>query len=77
MPQSKTLDNYTKLLHMTAENPGMIADEIEANADDIPAKNKLRGAAIEARDIMCYNGRHWIVHKGEFDFDEYDHTTTG
>jgi|APHM01.1.fsa_nt_gi hypothetical protein len=69
-------DHYTKLLHLIAENPGMTADEIEAMADDIPAVDKFREAAIEAEDIVCANGRHWIVRKGEFAFHEYDHKTT-
>jgi hypothetical protein len=69
-------DHYTRLLHLIAENPGMTTDEIETSADDIPATDKFREAAIEAEDVVCCDGRHWIVRKGEFAFDEYDHTTT-
>jgi len=66
------MDDYRSLLHVVAENPGATGDEL----DSITAINdtgELLDTAEEKRDIICVSERYWVVRKGEFAVEEYDH----
>ena len=66
------MDSYRSLLHVIAENPGATADEIAATATVNDSKELLQQAAAED-DVVCLNDHYWIVRKGEFAYDTYDH----
>ena len=69
------MNNYQCLLHVVAETPGATADEIASTATVDNAEGLLNQAEAN-NDIVCVNDRYWIVRKGEFAFDEYDHPET-
>ena len=66
------MDSYRSVLHVVAENPGATADEIASTATVDDPKALLQQAAAED-DVVCVDDRYWIVRKGEFAYDTYDH----
>jgi len=75
-PPSEEASDYRRVLHTIAENPGLTADEITSTAT-VDESDKLLDRAESEGDVVCFAGRYWIVRKGEFAFEEYDHPETG
>lgn len=74
-PPSEEAGDYRRLLHTIAESPGLTADEIVSTAT-VDDPDKLLDRAKLEGDVVSFAGRYWIVRKGEFAFDEYDHPET-
>jgi len=66
---------YQSLLHIVAENPGATAGKITSTAT-VDNTKELLDRAEASNDIVCVNDRYWVVRKGEFAFEEYDHPKT-
>lgn len=66
---------YQHLLHVIAENPGLTADELSPKVTTTGVEELLQQAAAND-DVVCVNDRYWVVRKGEFAFDTYDHPET-
>jgi len=66
---------YQHLLHVIAENPGLTADELSPKVTTAGVGELLQQAAAND-DVVCVNDRYWVVRKGEFAFDTYDHPET-
>jgi len=70
-------DGYDRLLELVAENPAQEAEELvemasEEGYDSDDAEEWLE-TALEAEDVIEFDGKHWVVRKGRFAYDEYDH----
>ncbi len=72
-----TSDGYDRFLELVAENPALEAEElVEMATDEGYAADDAREwleAALEAEDVIEFDGKHWVVRKGRFAYDEYDH----
>ena len=66
------MDRYRSVLHVVAEQPGATADEIGLTATVDDTKELLQQATAED-DVVCVDDCYWIVRKGEFAYDTYDH----
>jgi len=71
-------NGYGRLLELVAENPAQDAEELIAMATDEGYAAADAGewleAALEAEDILEFDGKHWVVRKGKFAYDEYGHS---
>ncbi len=65
---------YQHLLPGIAENPGLTADELSPRVTT--GVEELLQQAAANDDVVCVNDRYWVVRKGEFAFDTYDHPET-
>jgi len=70
-------DGYDRLLELVAENPAQNAEElVEMAAEEGYGADEAREwleAALEAEDVIEFDGKHWVVRKGRFAYAEYDH----
>jgi len=70
-------DAYDRLLDLIADNPAQKEEElVEMATEEGYAANEARGwlqDALEEEDVIEFDGKHWIVRKGRFAYDEYDH----
>jgi len=65
------------MLELVAENPALEAEELIEKATD---EGYVAGDAeewlesgLESEDVIEFDGKHWVVRKGKFAYDEYDH----
>jgi len=70
-------DGYDRLLELVAQNPALEAEElvdsaVEEGIDAEQAEEFLNHALAE-EDVIEFGGKHWIVRKGRFAYEEYDH----
>jgi hypothetical protein len=70
-------DGYDRLLELVAENPAQEAEELVdmATAEGYTAEETREWLeeALEANDIIEFDDKHWVVRKGKFAYDEFDH----
>jgi len=70
-------DGYDRMLELVAENPALEAEELveKATDEDFPAGEAREWLedALEAEDVIEFDGKHWVVRIGRFAYDEYDH----
>jgi len=65
------------MVELVAENPALGAGELVAMATDesfdaADARGWLQ-EALERNDVLERDGKFWVVRKGEYAFDEFDH----
>lgn len=69
---------YKDIVEIVAENPGSGLDDVSEYATDrgIDGEHarELLSDALDARDVIEADGKHWVVRKEKYAFDEYDHT---
>jgi len=72
-----TSDGYDRFLELVAENPALEAEELVAMATEegygADEAREWLEAALEAEDVIEFDGKHWVVRKGRFAWSEYDH----
>jgi len=67
----------TTLLGAVAANPGADAGELAEILDvDVDAIEEHLERAEADGDVMEADDRHWVVQKGRYAYDEYDHPET-
>jgi len=70
-------DGYERTLELIAENPAQQAEELVKMATeegyDSDDAEKWLDTALEAEDVIEFDGKHWVVRKGRFAWSEYDH----
>lgn len=71
------MNKYRQLLHTIAQNPGLTAEELAAESNTHDEVEEPLARAVEANDVVEVNDRYWIVRKGEFAYEKYDHSVTG
>lgn len=71
---------YGQLMYIVAENPGATIEEItELAADrdvadmDIP---DVLSVAVSNDDLLEFDDRYWVMRKGKYRFNRYDHPET-
>lgn len=81
----KTMEEYEKVVELVAENPGLTAEEFgevaEQHGVDAATARDLLLEARDAEDVVSAGGlageaRFWVMRKGKYAFDAYDHPTT-
>jgi hypothetical protein len=70
-------DGYDRMVELVAENPALEAGELvemmeEEGFDADDARQWLQ-EALGAHDVIEFGDKHWVVRKGKYAFDEYDH----
>lgn len=60
------VDTYDDALEYVAADPGV-------TAEDFPGDPALLEQAVAADEVVEMDDKHWIVRKGRFAFDRYDH----
>jgi len=70
-------EGYDRLLELVAETPAQEAEELVETATDegfgAEETHEWLQTALEAEDVIEFDGKHWVVRKGRFAYDEYDH----
>jgi len=68
------------MLELVAENPALEAEElVEMTTDEgFSAEDAVEWleAALAAEDVIEFDDKHWVVRKGKFAYDEYDHPSS-
>lgn len=68
---------YNRLLDLVAENPGFLAEElvemVTVEGFDADEAEGWLEDALEAGDVIEFDDKHWVVRKGRFAYDKYDH----
>ncbi len=70
-------NRHERIVELVAENPATGSDELVAMAEedgfDAEVARDLLTDALEDRDVLEFDGKHWVVREGEYSFSEYDH----
>jgi len=70
-------DGYDRMLELVAENPANEAEElVEMATDEGFNADQVRcwlEDALAAEDVIKFDGKYWVVRKGKFAYDDYDH----
>jgi hypothetical protein len=71
------MPDYETVLKIVAENPGVDTDEFQAivseQEEDPDAAVELLERAVGSKDVVEAAGKYWIVRKGKYSYDSYDH----
>ncbi len=70
-------NGYDRMVELVGKNPALGAEELVAMATDegfdaADARGWLQDA-LNRNDVLERDGKYWVVRKGEYAFDKFDH----